>query len=465
MTNDPENAPRHDPDPDPETALIQQMIDELVALFPETWEDASLTYRAIGDNELIMLGGSEKGRRYPSGIRAAERRIPRTGIPDLLRRHREITYHPDYGAWAGFKYKLWKKNGVADWGVSGIRPDKTPRRDEIGPADCAAELQRYPRPDDGIPGWMRPLLDLHRAAQTYGFAPQRERDLVALLPAGLERLFAQARVKLADFVPGAGTLHVGAPGEGRWTVAHVEGAWLAVGPGGDVVPYAEPQQAVAHAMAGIMAEAGMEISSAVLDKARIVSPRRLPREGQHAWMTDDAGRELNTRTVAAPRPRGGGPYIALDRLHNRPAGPFVCHPGPAPEEGAYASVHEVLMMLAEGSLPKPAPTPEAAPEPPSEVLEPGMEVDAYGDPVNCFVYEIGTPFLRRGLPGSPGDHDYHVYRVERPVHAYTGLFAPGPLGSDPPPPDTGMGFYLVDSIADLIASGHLVEITGDRPRE
>ncbi|TDC90351.1 TNT domain-containing protein [Actinomadura sp. 7K507] len=447
---------------DPETTLLQRLIDEVAGLLPDTWEKATLTYRAIGDHEVVQLTGSETGRRYPSGIHAAGRRLPRTGVPDLLRRHREITYDPDEGPWAAFTYNLWKKDGVTDWGVSARSPAEVAWTDEIAPADCAADLQRFPRPDGSIPPWMRTLLDLHDAAQNFAAAPQRENDLVALLPAGSERLFMRARMKLADFVPGASPLRFGVPAENSWTVAHADGAWLAVGPGGDVFPYAEPHRAVAHAMAGVMTDAGMEVNSTVLMDVRILSLQRKPKKGQQAWLFGDTGRELNVRTADSPRPHGDGPYISLDSLHNRPDGHFVCFPGPAPEESAYVSVHDVFMMLAENVLPKPAPEPQAAPEPPSEVLEAGMEVDAYGDSAGSFVYTVGTPFLRRGLWGSPSDYSYHLYRVAKPIRAYTGLFAPGPMGSDPQPPDTGIGFYLVDSIADLVASGHLVEITADR---
>ena len=83
---------------DPETALLQRLIDEVAELLPGTWQEATLTYRSVGDHEVIGLTGSEEGRYYPSGIHAAGRRIPRTGVPDLLRRHREITADPEHGA-------------------------------------------------------------------------------------------------------------------------------------------------------------------------------------------------------------------------------------------------------------------------------------------------------------------------------------------------------------------------------
>lgn len=448
---------------DPETTLLEQLIDEVTDLLPPAWTKASLTYRAMGDHEVMWLTGTEPGRNYPAAIHNAGLRIPRTPIPALLRRHREITSDPEDGAWPAFTYTLWKKDGVTDWGVSARKPSEFAWTDEITPADCATELQRFPRLDASVPEWMRPFLDLHRAAQTFTPTPQREPDLVALLPAGLEQLFMRARVKLADFVPSAAdTLRIGTPGEGGWTVAHTPGAWLALGPGGDIAPYAEPRRAVAHAMAGVMTAARMEINSTILESVRLISLQGNLNNGEKAWLFDETGREQNVRTACSPRPQGPGPFISLDRVHNRPGGHFVCFPGPAPESGPYVAVHDVCMMLAERVLPKPAPSPQAAPEPPSEVLEPGAEFDSYGDPAARHIFTIGTPFLRRGLWGTSSDYDYHVYRVERPIRAYPGLFYPGPLGSDPPPPDTGMGYYLVDSISDLLASGHLVETTGDR---
>ena len=79
--------------------------------------------------------------------------------------------------------------------------------------------------------------------------------------------------------------------------------------------------------------------------------------------------------------------------------------------------------------------------------------------VDRFVFEIGTPWLRRGHNNLHG-LTYRVYRVQKPVRGRPVLFDVGPIGSDTPPPETGMGYSLVDSIADLVASGHLVEITG-----
>ena len=108
---------------------------------------------------------------------------------------------------------------------------------------------------------------------------------------------------------------------------------------------------------------------------------------------------------------------------------------------------------------EPEPAPGPAPEPPGETLPVGKEVDTYHDPADRFVFEIGTPWLRRGHNNLHG-LTYRVYRVQKPVRGRPVLFDVGPIGSDTPPPETGMGYSLVDPIADLVASGHLVEITG-----
>ncbi|WP_030173586.1 glycohydrolase toxin TNT-related protein [Spirillospora albida] len=446
---------------DTEAALLARLIAEITGLLPPTWESAKLVYRAVGDNEFIQLAGVEEGGGRPGGIKAAELRLPHSPIPDLLRRHREITADPDEGAWSVLTYQLRNSDGETDWSVSAGSAAECIRTEDVTPADCATELQRFPRPEERLPAWMRELLHLHRAAQDHTPVPQAEGDLVALLPAGTERLFVQARAKLADLVPGAGRLGIGEPARDGWSVTHAEGVWFVLAPGGSIQPHAEARRAVAHAMAGIMADADMEINSAVLTLAGILTRQRRPRKNQQAWMLHDIGRELASRTAGSPRPRNSPPCIALDPLHNRPGGYFICFPEPAPQKGSFVTVHDLYVMVADKVLPKPSPSPKPISTPPTAVLPVGTVVDTYGDPADPFVFDIETPFLLRGLWGTPSDHAYHRYRVEKPIQARTGLFEPGPLGADPPPPNTGMGYHLPDSITALLDSGHLVEVSDD----
>ncbi|WP_267898988.1 glycohydrolase toxin TNT-related protein [Thermomonospora amylolytica] len=93
----------------------------------------------------------------------------------------------------------------------------------------------------------------------------------------------------------------------------------------------------------------------------------------------------------------------------------------------------------------------------------GHRVDAYGGTDQVMVYAPGTPFSMRGHWGSPEYHPHHVYRVQRPLRVYPGFwFATGTQptveeGFDTPQGES-MGFYLVDSIADLVRSGVLAEM-------
>jgi len=455
--------------PEEEKAVLGELVGELVRLLPGGWERARLDYRALGGHEVLQLSGSEEdGGR--AGIVRAGRLLPGSGVVERLRRLREASYDPGLGPWTAVTFRLSRESresGGTDWDVTGQGPDEFPQ-DEISPADAAAELARFPRPDENVPGWLRSLADLHKTADAFdpdalAANPQRESDLVQLLPVEDARLFMRARMKLADLVPGQDRLRIGTPADGCWTVAHTAGAWIAAGPDGSATAFEEPRRAVVHAMAGIMADARMEINSQVLRTARILDRRARPRDGVDAWLLASGDRSAHARTSDSPRPSEPGPYIALDPLHNRPGGHFVCVPGPPPETGPFIAVHDVYRTLAGKVVPKPKRTAAAPPEPPSEVLPAGAEVDAYGDQDRCFVYSLGTPFSRRGLWGEPDDHPYRVYRVEKPVRGFTGLFSMAPVfptGQAPPPDDEGTGYYLMDSIADLVASGHLAEITG-----
>ncbi|MBA9001806.1 glycohydrolase toxin TNT-related protein [Thermomonospora cellulosilytica] len=101
-----------------------------------------------------------------------------------------------------------------------------------------------------------------------------------------------------------------------------------------------------------------------------------------------------------------------------------------------------------------------------ETIPVGTEVDAYGDRDEPFVYLIGTPFSRRNLRGGPQHHAYHVYRVVRPLQGYPHIFAPWPFypseddPAEPRPGEKRGGWYLGETIEELIRAGCLVEITG-----
>jgi hypothetical protein len=112
----------------------------------------------------------------------------------------------------------------------------------------------------------------------------------------------------------------------------------------------------------------------------------------------------------------------------------------------------------------PVPVPEIQPlpdEPPLSLLrdreqvllQPGVEVDRFGDENGNLVFAARTMFGNRSLPPDWLNRRYHVYRVQRPTPAVVGIAVPW-FGQ----PGGGTGFFLVKAMRDLLADGSLVEI-------
>jgi hypothetical protein len=92
-------------------------------------------------------------------------------------------------------------------------------------------------------------------------------------------------------------------------------------------------------------------------------------------------------------------------------------------------------------------------------LEPGMEIDRFGEGDGNLVYAAGTPFAERSLVPEWVDRPYHAYRVRQPVQVLTGAAIPW---FDQP--GGGTAYLLPDAVSELVAHGQLVEINDpDRP--
>ena len=87
------------------------------------------------------------------------------------------------------------------------------------------------------------------------------------------------------------------------------------------------------------------------------------------------------------------------------------------------------------------------------LLQPGVEVDRFGDENGNLVFAARTMFGNRSLPPDWLNRRYHVYRVQRPVAAAKGIAVPW-FGQ----PGGGTGFFLAKSVRDLLLDGSLVEI-------
>lgn len=88
----------------------------------------------------------------------------------------------------------------------------------------------------------------------------------------------------------------------------------------------------------------------------------------------------------------------------------------------------------------------------------GSELDRFGGPSGNLTYVAGTPFEERSLVPEWVDRPYHVYRVQRPLDALTGVAIPWFNQ-----PGGGAAYLLPASIEELLASGDLIELEPGEP--
>ncbi|WP_317494681.1 glycohydrolase toxin TNT-related protein [Haloechinothrix sp. LS1_15] len=217
--------------------------------------------------------------------------------------------------------------------------------------------------------------------------------------------------------------------------------------------------------------------------------------------------EHDTAGGAAAEPRGAGLYGADDEslsteLHGaEPAGTqrqALAAPGPQPPaeqpsaeqpaatqhgehaagapHGAQAPIPEPAQQLSPGSTAvataRPAPGQQwpiqpLPGEPPLTLfrgkelrqLPAGSELDRFGSPDGNLTYAAGTPFEERSLVPEWVHRTYHVYRVQRPIEALTGVAIPWFNQ-----PGGGHAYLLPASVQELLDNGVLIELDpGDPP--
>ncbi|GAA3969193.1 hypothetical protein GCM10023085_59390 [Actinomadura viridis] len=300
--------------------------------------------------------------------------------------------------------------------------------------------------------------------------PQPERDLVPELAPESPLMFAWARRALRDVVGDrAEDFLVGRVAPGCWSVVRGEQGWLVVGPGGDgseggggaeIVAFETALPAVADAMAGVMAASRLALTSGLLELAGLAATDR---SGGRFWKPGSVARKIEEAGGGRGGPRSGGPGLALNGIEKRELGYFVFLPEPPPDDGPFVAVHEIYAYAAAAMLPEPPRRDAGSPDEGGVDLPAGTVLDGYGGHDQVFLFTPQTPFHRRGHLGGLGAYEHHTYRVQRPIRVYQGLpVAGGPL---PAPKgdaeNTERGYYLVDSIAELLKSGVLAEISGD----
>ncbi|SDZ05503.1 Protein of unknown function [Saccharopolyspora shandongensis] len=93
------------------------------------------------------------------------------------------------------------------------------------------------------------------------------------------------------------------------------------------------------------------------------------------------------------------------------------------------------------------------------MLQPGTELDRFGEPNGNVTYTIRTPYTHRSLPPQWSNRSYFAYRVQRPIQALRGTAVPWFEQ-----PGGGTAFVLPTTIGDLLADGSLAEMpANDRP--
>ena len=90
------------------------------------------------------------------------------------------------------------------------------------------------------------------------------------------------------------------------------------------------------------------------------------------------------------------------------------------------------------------------------VLQPGTEVDRFGEPGGNVCYAIRTPYSHRSLPPQWANRTYRAYRVQRPMQALRGTAVPWFEQ-----PGGGAAYVLPAAVSELIADGALVELGGN----
>ncbi|ETA66303.1 glycohydrolase toxin TNT-related protein [Haloechinothrix halophila] len=93
-----------------------------------------------------------------------------------------------------------------------------------------------------------------------------------------------------------------------------------------------------------------------------------------------------------------------------------------------------------------------------EDLPIGSEIDRFGRPDGNLTYAAGTPFEERSLVPEWVNRPYHVYRVQRPIEALSGVAIPWFNQ-----PGGGTAYVLPAAIEDLVADGVLVELDPGEP--
>ncbi|MBE1533358.1 hypothetical protein [Actinomadura algeriensis] len=306
------------------------------------------------------------------------------------------------------------------------------------------------------------------SAEALPSVPQDEYELVGRLYPESAWMFVWGRRLLRDMVGGGvSRFLVGRLGPGCWSVLHTDSAWIALRCADGAMP-ARPvhavacdsaREAVAHAAAGMIVDAGVAIDSHLLWDLGFVEPARDPSSVPLVWKPTEQARKLDSSSRDDGRARYGTDGFALELLRGRPARFCVLPPGPMPDDGLFLNRHELFMSLSHSRLPGDFAVSSG------EELPAGKLLEGYGSPERPYLFSLRTPFERQGLPQTAGGHEWHIYLTRRPLWTFPGFpveetTVPAAGMTRTTGPSTGgQGYLFRDSVSSLLRSGEIIEVS------
>lgn len=196
-------------------------------------------------------------------------------------------------------------------------------------------------------------------------------------------------------------------------------------------------------------------------------PKRQPRRDSNAPVPPAAGPAAQQGPAggAERRPGPGGPGMAGPQRQGPPPGPPRPQQGQQPPQGQPPAAPNG--QPANGQAQQGQQIQPLNGEPPLTLyrdrrivmLQPGTELDRFGEPNGNVLYTVRTPYTHRSLPPQWSNRTYSAYRVQRPIQALRGTAV-----AWFEQPGGGTAFVLPAAVSDLIADGTLAEMpSGERP--
>ncbi|OLT10821.1 hypothetical protein BJF79_25455 [Actinomadura sp. CNU-125] len=304
-------------------------------------------------------------------------------------------------------------------------------------------------------------------AETLPPVPQDEHDLAGLLYPESAWMFVWGRRLLRDVVgERVSRFLIGRLDAGCWSVLCRDAAWLAVRCADDVSPAApvhvvsseSAQDALAYAAAGLMADEGVAVTSHLLQDLGLL--RHEPDDlGFRRWTLTEQGAAMASVSQRDGHARYGDGALSLNRALGRIVSYVVLPADSAAGGGPSLKLHDVLTALALHHLPDDFGVSTG------EELPKGKMLKGYGSTDERYLFTLDTPFERMRLAGNVEQYARHLYVLRHPLRTYPGF----PVNATTVPmsgtermrePSTGgRGYLLPNSIASLLGTGDLFEVS------